>query len=82
VDADTSSSLIEFDAPVEAGGMRYTHAVASPRLERDDINSLKKSNVLGSAITWIPDNRFNPKEPFNLGWWRGGAAAIADIVLV
>ena len=81
VDPSTNSILLEFDAPIDAGGVRYSKAVASPRLAHDKLVTLVKEGELGCGITWIPDTRFDSKAPFDLTWWRGGAAAIADIVL-
>jgi hypothetical protein len=81
VDLGTNSMLLEFDTPLEAAGVRYQYAVASPRLQRDSLDTLIKSGALGCGITWIPDTRYNPAIPFDLSWWRGGAAAIADVVL-
>lgn len=81
VDPITKSLLLEFDPPYEAAGVRYGRAVASARLERDNLDSLINFGVLGSAVTWIPDFQYKPDLPFDLSWWRGGAAAITDVVL-
>lgn len=81
VHPETNSLLLEFDSDCESSGRRFRHAVASSRLQRDSLDSLFDSGMLGSAITWIPDSEFDPASPFNLSWWRGGAAAIADVIL-
>jgi len=81
IDAMTNTVVIELDAPLKVGNFRYEWAIASPRLERDDMDTLSKTGVLGCGITWVPSIRFNRNAPFDLSWWRGGAAAISDVVL-
>lgn len=77
----TNSVLLEFDSPCEVQGVQYSRAVASSRLQRDNLDTFLNSGVLGAAVTWIPDSRFEHSAPFDTSWWRGGGAAIADIVL-
>jgi hypothetical protein len=81
LDPATNSLLLEFVFPHKSSGVAYSHAVASSRLQRDSLDTLTSRGVLASAVTWIPDFRFNPDSPFDLNWWRGGGAAITDIVL-
>ena len=76
-----NSVLIELDTPVNANGLHYTQVVASVRLTRDSVATLLSTETLGCGVTWIPESRFSASAPFDLSWWRGGAAAIADIVL-
>lgn len=73
--------LLEIDAPIIISGVTYTHAVASPRLSKDDLNTLLKSGTLGCSIIWVSKDRFNQSKPLDLSWWRGGAAAITDVML-
>ena len=72
--------LLEFSDPINISGVTYTHAVAAPRLARDDLNVLLTNGVLGCAITWVPKERFDQSKPLDLTWWRGGAAAITDVM--
>lgn len=81
IDSDASSMLLEFVPPVRVGEMAYVFAVARARLERDDLETLLRKGVLGSGVTLIPADRYDPTKPFDLTWWRGGGAAIADVVL-
>lgn len=81
IDAKKKAVVIKLDTPVEIKNVRYEWVVASARLERDNLDTLIGANTLGCGITWIPNTRFNIKSPFDLSWWRGGAAAIADIFL-
>lgn len=73
--------LLKFDQPLVIGNITYSHAVISPRLARDDIRTLLSKGALGCAVTWVPAGRFDPTKPFDVSWWRGGAAAVADAVL-
>lgn len=73
--------LLDFSTPITIAGVTYTHAIASPRLERDNMNMLLSNGVLGCAVTWIPQDRFDKDKPIDLAWWRGGAAAITDVKL-
>ena len=82
IDVPTNSVAVELDAPVKMADVHYEWVVASPRLARDNLDTLISTGVLGCGITWVSQSRFDSNAPFDLTWWRGGAAAIADIVLV
>lgn len=73
--------LLDLGALTTISGVTYTHAIASPRLARDDLNVLLSNRVLGCAVTWVPKGRFDQSNPFDLAWWRGGAAAVTDVML-
>jgi hypothetical protein len=73
--------LLEFDQPLVIGNVTYSHAVISPRLARDDIRRLSNKGALGCAVTWVPAGRFDSNKPFDVSWWRGGGAAVTDVVL-
>lgn len=73
--------LLELSASTVINGEIYTHAIASPRLARDDLNVLLSTGVLGCAITLVPKDLFDPSNPFDLSWWRGGAAVVTDVML-
>ena len=81
IDLDASSMLLEFVPPARTGEVTYAFAVARARLERDDLETLLSEGVLGCGVTCIPHDRYDRANPFDLGWWRGGGAAIADVVL-
>lgn len=81
VDLRSNSLLIELDVPVNANDLEYPCVVASARLARDSVVTLLSSGSLACGITWIPEYRLNLGAPFDLSWWRGGAASIADVVL-
>jgi hypothetical protein len=81
IDSTKNSVAIKLDSPLEAGDIRYEWVVASARLQRDNLDTLINDKTLGCGVTWIPNTKFNINSPFDLSWWRGGAAAIADILL-
>jgi hypothetical protein len=81
IDRDAKLLQLEFVPPVRIGAQTYPFGVAQPRLQRDGLLVLLTSGVLGCAVTSVPRDRYDPAQPFDLSWWRGGAAAIADLVL-
>jgi hypothetical protein len=81
IDQDSKSMLLEFVPPVKIGSQAYSLAVARPRRERDDVGTLLKNGSVSCGITCVSSDIYDPAKPFDLSWWRGGAAAIADVVL-
>ena len=81
-DVDNSvQALLELAPSVQIDGINYKFAIAQPRLERDTLTDLLHTKLLSCAVTFVPDDRFNPKNAFDLTWWRGGAAFILDVRL-
>nr|VFK66581.1 MAG: hypothetical protein BECKUNK1418G_GA0071005_109910 [Candidatus Kentron sp. UNK]VFK69918.1 MAG: hypothetical protein BECKUNK1418H_GA0071006_102110 [Candidatus Kentron sp. UNK] len=72
--------LLQMDDPAVVSNKAYAHAVASPRLRREEPDTLPATGTLGCSITWIPEDRFDENNPLDLSW-RGGAATIADVIL-
>lgn len=81
IDSDFETLLVEFVSPFRIGAVTYPIAVASPRLERDDLMALLRDGVLSVGLTCVPQDRYNSAKPFDVSWWRGGGAATADLVL-
>lgn len=81
IGADNKTILLELDEPLEHVSTTYRHIVASPRLSKDDISVLDTTGILGCSVTWVPDDKYNSNNPTDLGWWRGGAATIADLCI-
>lgn len=81
VSASGCELLLALDSPLTVSGVTYTHLVASPRLARDNIDILLGGSALGCSVTWVPEKRFDKSKPFDLTWWRGGAAAITDLTV-
>jgi len=81
IDQGSKSMLLEFELPVKLGEQTYSLAVARLRLERDDLDTLLTNGSVGCGVTCVSNDRYDPAKPFDLSWWRGGGAAIADVVL-
>lgn len=81
VDVGNKSILLELDEPLKSTSTTYRHVVASPRLSKDDLDSLDTTGVLGCSVTWVPDDKYDSNKPMDLSWWRGGAAAITDLCI-
>lgn len=73
--------LLKLDMVLSVAGVHYEYAIASPRLAKNSIGDLLDAGVLGSAVTWVPESRFDANRPLDLSWWRGGAAAVTDVCL-
>lgn len=81
VDDTEKKIVLKLDVALNVDGTFYTHAIASPRLERDELIQLSVNGVLGCTVTWIPETQFDVMRPLDVSWWRGGAAAITDVYL-
>ncbi|WP_152600239.1 hypothetical protein [Cellvibrio mixtus] len=81
VDEEHKKILLKLNTPLDVGGVIYSYAVASPRLAQDNLLDLLKGSEIGSSVTWVPLIKFDENRPLDLSWWRGGAAAITDILL-
>ena len=81
VDEQAGKLVLTLDHSPSVPGITYGHVVASPRLSKDGLQTLLTTGRLGCAVTWVPTDRFNSSNPFDLSWWRGGAAAVVDIEL-
>lgn len=77
--ADRNTVTIALDQPLVIEQNEYPWAVASPRRGGMYVTELADGKSLGCSVTWVDRDRFRENDPFNLGWWRGGAAAVADI---
>ena len=78
-DTENKAVLLSLNKPLINGGMTYRHVVASARLAKDNLDTLANEGVLGCSVTWVPENKYNRANPFDLSWWRGGGAAITDL---
>lgn len=81
VDERGKQMALKLNHPAIIAGKVYTHAVVGARLASDDLSALLRKGLLGCAVTLVPEERFDPAKPFDLSWWRGGAAAITSVRL-
>lgn len=82
IDTNSRSLLLEFVSPIQINEQTYRFAVARPRLQRDDLDMLLKNGSVGCGVTCVSGDHYDSAKPFDLGWWRGGGAVIADLVLI
>jgi len=82
ISSDNKSMLLNLDESLLDGKILYKHIVISPRLSKDDLGVLLNDGELGCSAIWVPESKFNNKTPFNISWWRGGAAAITDLSIL
>jgi hypothetical protein len=85
-DRDTTSGdavafLLELSLPLKHQTSEYRYFIATPRHEGVTFDRLLSGATVGSNLTGIPEDRARSTNPFDLSWWRGGAAAIADVSL-
>jgi hypothetical protein len=57
------------------------YLVASIRHENKSLMEINSGQQVLCALTPVPTANFDPAKPCDLSWWRGGGAAIGDIVL-
>lgn len=81
LDVGSHTLLLEFDRPLSIESEMYSFAVARPRLARDKLENLLNEGAFGCALICVPRERHNPANPFDLSWWRGGGAAVAELRL-
>jgi hypothetical protein len=78
---DASIIALKLKEPFSIGEKVFSHAVVSPRHEDRSMGELLEGKRVLSAVTLVSEERFSEESPFDLSWWRGGNAAIADISL-
>jgi len=81
ISSDLCRALIRFNTPMKIADHVYELAVAATRHEGVSFADLTTGCRLACALTFIPSDRFNARDPFNLSWWRGGGASISEIAL-
>lgn len=74
--------LLEMETPLVSSKTTYTYVVASPRLSQENLETLLHQGFLGCCVTWVPNEKFEPNHPYDITWWRGGAAAITAVSLI
>jgi len=78
---DASIVALKLKEPFSIGEKVFCHAVVSPRHEGRSIGELLEGKAVLCAVTLVSDERFSAESPFDLTWWRGGNAEIADLSL-
>jgi hypothetical protein len=67
-------------APINLpNGEAASYLVASIRHENNRLSEIAAGQRVLCGITLVPTARFDPTQPCDLSWWRGGGAAIGDV---
>ncbi len=83
VGASSDSIALSLSAPIElAGDETASYLVAAVRHENQSLSEIVPGQRVLCCITLVPKLRYNPTKPCDLSWWRGGEAAIGDVVLI
>jgi len=78
-DDEGGALLVRLKSPFVYKDVRCEYFVAVPRHENCSVEDLTVGRPLLCAITRIPADRLEAEDPFDLSWWRGGVAGIAEI---
>ena len=81
-DPVSDALLLRFSPTAVVDAERFEFAVSSVRNERESLDTLRQRGTAACALTFVPVSRYDPARPFDHTWWRGGAAAIADLILL
>lgn len=76
-----AAALLEFHAPLKYHGEEFKYFVATARHEGVKFDELGTRRPIVCNLTGIPAEKASSANPFDLSWWRGGVAAIADLSL-
>ena len=81
VERQTSSALLlRFTHPFQLRETTIEYAVAQVRHKETSFDGLEKGTRILCNITAIPSEEAKSDDPFDLSWWRGGNAAITDVI--
>jgi hypothetical protein len=65
---------------LKQGPSSFPYAVATARYEGQSIFEVFEGKPVVCAVTWVTKERFSLTDPFDLSWWRGGPATIAELL--
>lgn len=71
--------LLELERPLVSEGLEYEHVLVSNRYKGQSIRTLIEKERLTCGAYWVPTVQFNVRNPFDVSWWKAGAAAIVTI---
>ncbi len=78
-DKHVEAAIIQLNEPFAYEGVSCEYFVASPRYEGVFLDSLLTKKKVICALTRIPPEQVESLAPFDLSWWRGGVALIANV---
>jgi|SRR5580700_10505150 hypothetical protein len=73
--------LLELHVPLKSNGEECKFFVATVRHVEVALEGLETGKPIFCNLTGIPEEKAKSANPFDLSWWRGGTAAIADLSL-
>ncbi len=73
--------LVELDEPFEWKGVECRYFVGSPRHEGRTFRTVAEGDSVPCGWIRISSERARGASPLDTGWWRGGAAIIANVEL-
>jgi hypothetical protein len=73
--------LLELHVPLKCNAEECKFFVATARHNGVALEELKTGKPIVCNLTGIPAEKAKGANPFDLSWWRGGTAAIADLSL-
>lgn len=80
IGAAESTVSLKLPAPLRLpNGTECGHMVASARHENTSLDDLLSGKPVLCALTLVPRDKFDPLNPCDVSWWRGGGAVIVDI---
>lgn len=80
VSGNRISARFEVDQIVQ--NVPYRYLVISPRYVDVSISEIFSGKEIVCGVTLVPSQRFNPSNPCDLSWWRGGEGFISLVNLV
>lgn len=82
ISLDLTSGLLKLKAPYQYNHKAYRYVVARARGTDAKFDELLRDGKLDCNLYWISVDLFDISKPFDVSWWRGGAAAITTIKLI
>lgn len=81
IDSKAKALVLEMKPFLQINGQVCEFAVAKLRSVREGTSSLPDNEALLFAVIFVPVARYSADRPFDVSWWRGGAADIATLML-
>jgi len=79
VSIEEDALLFQSDISVKLDSHIYSSFICSPRLESGSLSQLKNNTDMWCSATALPREKAQSKNPFDLGWWRGGGGLIGTL---
>ncbi|MHB1080657.1 MAG: hypothetical protein ACYC67_14735 [Prosthecobacter sp.] len=80
IGAKKSTVSLKLSAAVHLpNGTKCGHLVASARHVNTSLDDMLSGKPVPCALTLVPLDKFDPLNPCDVSWWRGGGAVIGDV---